>query len=390
MKSIKFVLLFMLIIAIPLVGAEKLSEKSFIELGYGDYTIDKGNNSCENYTITEIEMHVDATYVLKLEIANYIQLNKNDEITIKTYLNNKLVSEIKNESIKEKNIIELNDFSNRNELSVCVENKFLPRMVISKYSTVGSYFLPIIKTTDFYQTVPDKVYKNELVPIIVNVKNSGIRDVQINITNASKEYLKNSSLENVSGETAYEGVLKAGETKSIKYFIKTSNDTNYVTPRAILTYTNEFGEKITLYTKQVGLSITDIKTKLDAEIEITRNIITNQEVYGKIVLRNISEDEIKNITIIPKFDGTIEMYNSEINVLNKKDVIEIPFKINTVISKEYSLSFNLYYNTLQEENKSVGTQKITITSLPEDNINKQIIAVLVAITVILFIWVVKL
>ena len=390
MKPIKYILLFMLIIAIPLVGAEKLSEKNFSELGYADYTVDKGIDSCENYTITDISKHDNATYILQLKIANYVKLNKNDTIIIKTYLNNKLISEIKNENIKEKNIIELNEFENINEISVCVENKFLPRLVISKYSTVGSYFLPNLKNTDFYQTVPDKVYKNELVPIIVNVKNSGVRDILINITNASKEYLKNSSLENVSGETAYEGILKAGETKSIKYFIKTSNDTNYVTPRAILTYTNEFGEQITLYTKQVGLSITDIKTKLDAEIEISRNIITNQEVYGKIVLRNISEDEIKNITIIPKFDGTIEMYNSEINVLNKKDVIEIPFKINTIISKEYSLSFNLYYSTTQEDNKSVGTQKITITSLPEDNINKQIIAVLVAITVILFIWVVKL
>jgi len=390
MKSIKITLLFILLLAMPILNAEKISEKSFSELGYSDYIINKGDKSCENYTVTGIEESADATYVLQLKVANFVQLNKNDNVIIKTYLNNALISEIKNEGIKEKNIIELQEYKNKSEISVCVENEFLPRMVISKYGLIGSYLLPKILDTDFYQTVPEKVYKNELVPIQVNVKNSGVKDVEINIENASKEYLKNSSLENVSGETAYNGILKAGETKSIKYFIKTSNDTNYVTPRAILTYTNEFGEKITLYTKQIRLSIEDLKTKLDAEIEVPRNIITNQEVYGKLVIRNVSEEELNNIILIPKFDGTIELYSSEINIINKKDVIEIPFKIKTVISKEYDLSFNIYYNTNTEENKSVGTQSITITSVPEDNTNTQIIAVLVAITIILFIWVVKL
>jgi len=390
MKSMKFFILFILLLALPIITAETVSEKSLSDLGYSDFTIDKGVSSCENYTLTGITTTQDATNVLQLKISNYVQLNKNDNVVIKTYLNNVLISELKNETIKEKNIIELTNFKARNEISICVDNNFLPRMVVSKYSLVGSYLLAVIKAEDFYQTVPDKVYKNDLVPILVNVKNSGVRDVEINIANASKEYLQNSNLENVSGETAYAGILKAGETKTIKYFIKTSNDTNYVTPRAILTYTNEFGEKITMYTKQVGLSIEDIKTKLDVEIEVPRNIITNNEVYGKIILRNVSEDDIQNITIIPKFDGVIELTNPEISILNKKDVIEIPFKIKTVIPKEYSLSLNLYYNTIQENDKSVGSQKITITSVPEDNTNTQIIAVLVAITIILFIWVVKL
>ena len=71
MKSIKIILLFMLLIAIPIIGAEKISEKSFSELGYADYSIDKGISSCENYTITGIETNVDATYVLQLKISNY-------------------------------------------------------------------------------------------------------------------------------------------------------------------------------------------------------------------------------------------------------------------------------------------------------------------------------
>jgi hypothetical protein len=49
----------------------------------------------------------------------------------------------------------------------------------------------------------------------------------------------------------------------------------------------------------------------------------------------------------------------------------------------------VYYDTITEANKSLGSQKITITSVPEDSTNTQIIAVLIAITVVLFIWVFK-
>jgi hypothetical protein len=83
------------------------------------------------------------------------------------------------------------------------------------------------------------------------------------------------------------------------------------------------------------------------------------------------------------------MYNAQIVTLNKKDVAEISFKVNTLASKDYDLSFNVYYDTAKEDNKSVGSQKITITSIPEDNTNTQIIAVLIAITIVLFIWIFK-
>jgi len=389
-KTIFFVLLLIIaIIGTPLINAEKISEKTFLDLGYADFSIDKMNSDCKSYTLTGIELNVDATYVLQLKIANYIPLNEQDSVSIKVYLNNALITEIKNQEIKERNLIELDGYKDKSLLSVCVDNNFIPRMVISKYTVVGSYLLPIIKKEDFYQIVPEKVYKNTLTPVEIFVKNSGVRDVTVTIFNASKEFSKNSTLDNVSGDTTYEGVIKAGETKNLKYFIKTSDQTNYVTPRATLKYTSEFGDEVTMYTEQEQIKIDDLQTKLDISVEINREITTKIDAFGKIILRNVSEDDLQNIYIVPKFDGTIEVYNPQIARLNKKEVIEIQFKVNTVVSKDHDLSFNIYYDTPTENNKSVGSQKITVTSVPEDNTNTQIIAVLIAITIVLFIWIFK-
>ncbi|MEI8364086.1 MAG: hypothetical protein WCF78_01350 [archaeon] len=389
-KTIFFVLLLIIaIIGTPIINAEKISESTFLDLGYADFSIDKGNSDCKSYTLTGIELNVDATYVLQLKIANYIPLNEQDNVSIKVYLNNALITEIKNQEIKERNLVELKGYKDESLLSVCVDNNFIPRMVISKYTVVGSYLLPIIKKEDFYQVVPEKVYKNTLTPVEIFVKNSGIRDVTVTIFNASKEFSKNSTLDNVSGDTTFEGIIKAGETKNLKYFIKTSDQTNYVTPRATLKYISEFGDEITMYTEQEQIKIDDLQTKLDISVEINREITTKIDAFGKIILRNVSEDDLQNIYIVPKFDGTIEVYNPQIARLDKKEVMEIQFKVNTVTSKDHDLSFNIYYDTPTESNKSVGSQKITVTSVPEDNTNTQIIAVLIAITIVLFIWIFK-
>jgi len=389
-QTIFFVLLLIIaIIGTPIINAEKISENTFLNLGYTDFSIDKMNSDCKSYTLTGIELNTNATYVLQLKIANYIPLNEQDNVRIKAYLNNTLITEIKNQEIKERNLIELTDYKDKSLLSVCVDNNFIPRMVISKYTIIGSYLLPIIKQEDFYQIVPDKIYKNTLTPVEIFVKNSGVRDITVTIFNASKEFSKNSTLDNVSGDTTFEGVIKAGETKNLKYFIKTSDQTNYVTPRATLKYTSEFGDDVIMYTEQEQIKIDDLQTKLDISVEINREITTKIDAFGKIILRNVSEDDLQNIYIVPKFDGTIEVYNPQIARLNKKEVIEIQFKVNTVVSKDHDLSFNIYYNTPTESNKSVGSQKITVTSVPEDNTNTQIIAVLIAITIVLFIWIFK-
>gem|GEM_PF-988426 len=384
-----FCLLIFTIIAMPMINAEKLSEQTFLDLGYSDFIVDKYNNDCKTYTLTGVTINDSATYVLQLKIGNYIPLNQKDDVSLKVYLNNALIKEIKDEKIKERNLIELLNYKNDSVLSVCVDNKFIPRFVVSKYTVVGSYLLPIIKESDFYQVVPEKIYKNTLTPVDIFVKNSGVKDVFVTISNASKEFSINSNLDNVSGETTFEGILKSGETKNLKYFIKTSDEINFVTPRATLVYVDEFGETITIYTKQEKIKVDDLQTKLDISLEINREITTKEDTIGKIILRNVSEDDIENVYIVPKFDGTIEVYTPQVARLDKKEVIEIQFKISTLVSKEHDLSFNVYYDTPTENNKSVGSQKIIITSVPEDNTNTQIIAVLIAITIVLFIWIFK-
>jgi len=384
-REIYFILIACLLI-IPAISAVTIEEKTLSEFGSLDFVVEKDNNMCQMYEFNNLSTLDNYSSILQLNIKNYIPVT--DGVNIKIYLNDNLEQEIINKDILQNNIIRLSDFQENNSLNICIENQFLPKIVIAKESKVGNYLLSEIKEENFYQKVTAKAYTDVLVPIEVFVKNTGYADQEIKIINASKKFIKNSGLENVSGETAFEGIIKAGEEKNIIYNIKTTNDLNYITPRAILKYTDEFGRYIELYTNPEVISIIEDITKLSVYIDVPREILVKEEYIGKIIIRNTTEDEIENIFITPKFDGDIELTYESLPIIKKKDVVSIPFKIKTYDTKKYDVGFDIQY-TINGIDKSVGSPLISINSVQEDKTNKTITAILIALAIILFIWFVK-
>lgn len=385
-----FLIVFALILLLtPILHASVISEKTFGDFGYGNFIITKNNSDCKTYKIPPLETNRNATMVLQLKIDNYIPINKGVKIT--TYLNSNLESIINDKDIKQNNIIYFkNTKKDDQNLEICVDNNFIPKLIISYKSVIGNYLLPVITKDNFIQQIPTtELYKNTIIPINIIVKNTGYDSQHIKVIDASSLFVKNSELDSSSGDISFDGVLSAGETKKITYYIKTNDETKQITPRAILEYTNNFNIPIKIYTDPQVIDIKDNPTKLNAYVDVTRDVINKQTNHGKLILRNVSEDEISNIYITPNFDTEINLDNYSINKINSYDTIEIPFTFKTYNIGTHKLNFKITYDINNQE-EAQSTQIINIKTQKPDNDYNTLVAILIVISIILLIWAIKL
>jgi len=391
MGSKKYLLIvFALILLItPMLHASVISEKTLGDFGYSNFTILKNNNDCKIYKIPQLETNRNATMVLQLKIDNYIPVNKGVKIT--TFLNSNLEATISDKDIKQNNIIYLKNINkNDQNLEICVDNNFIPRFVISSKSVIGNYLLPVITKDNFIQEIPTtELYKNTIIPVNIIVKNTGYDSQHIKVIDASSLFIKNSELDSSSGDVSFNGVLSPGETKKITYYIKTTDDTKQITPRAILEYTNNFGVPIKIYTDPQVIDIKDNPAILNAYVDVKRVIINKQTTQGKLILRNISQDKITNIYIIPNFDTEINLENYSINQINGNDTIEIPFTFKTLNVGNHKLNFKITYDVNNQE-KAISTQIINLETQKPNTDYNTMVAILIIISAILLIWAIKL
>ncbi|NCP72558.1 hypothetical protein GW835_04170 [archaeon] len=381
---------FLLIIGIILISnsllATTIDETTLNILDKGDIVVEKGSSFCKDFTFNLKSDEFSETY-FQLMLKNYIPISKGVIINIK--VNDKNITEIIDKEIKEKNIIKLGKFDSiDNKLEICIENNFLPRLIIDSDSLIGTYYNSKITDEDFYQDAPSTAYVNTLIPITIHVRNSGYADTFIELKNASNLFIYNSNLENVSGETSFEGLLKAQSEIKIDYFVKTDSNNTFATPIANLKYTDVFNQEITKKIKQKIITISEKENALENHIDIQKIIVPKEEQTGHLIIINNSEKEVTDVYIKPYFNGEIIVSQEKINLIRPKDVVEIPFIIKTYKEGEHTLNFTINY--LEGENvKNIGTQTISINSENPDSSENTAITILLIITVFLFIWIVK-
>ena len=393
MKYKYIIVLFLIIITFSVcdnLNAEVIDEKSFYDLDFDNFVVLKDQNICQEIIIKDLASSKNSKTILQLNIENYIY--SSDGLEIDVYLNNLKEKELKNKEIIKKNIIELYNFKKNetNTLKICVDNSFLPKIIFSKKSIVGNYLLAEILQTNFKQIIPSTIESDSLIPIEIIVKNTGFAPINIELDNANSKYLKNVDLENVSGQTQYEGVIDSKDTIKLKYFIKTGLNTKFISPRAVLKYITEFGEKKELKTDLIVINTINKQSKLEAYVDIPREIINNEEIKCKIILKNNSEDNIKEVYIEPNTELYLEFNNKDIIKISKKDIIEVPFTIKSFNTGDYKLSFNYVYDVENDLNKhTLGSELLTINSKNKSNYLSEIIGSLILVFIIIYIWAFK-
>lgn len=389
MKNHKFIfILFGIILFASLIQASVLDEKTLSSLSTGDVIVNKGEEVCKSYSFDLRGIDEKSKAYLQLMVKNYIPIKTGVDLTFN--LNGLEISKIKGDKIQSNNVILLSNVkSNENLLEICVKNDFLPRFIIdTEKSTLGNYYVAEIKKEDFYQEAPSRAYINTMIPIKLFIRNSGYDSVYVEVVNATELFLYNSNLENVSGETSFKGTINPQETISLNYFVKAEKGINFATPLAKLNYKDRFNQTHTMFLTTQIISLEEQETKITAYTDIFKTIEPNKVYTGHLIIKNDSENTLKEIYIIPYFNGEIILSKEKITNLNPKDVLEIPFTIKTFKEEEYSLVFTINYLDGVNE-KNVGTQQKTISAENKNNIENTAITILIILTIFLFIWIVK-
>lgn len=381
--------LFLIIIGLIIISnfgfSHIIEERTFSDIGYQNLIIEKNQEKCYEINVPPLKDQPNSEYVLVLDIENYIPVNSGVEI--KVYLNEHLEKTIDAKNIKKRNVIKMYNYQTNNIVKICINNNFLPRIIISKESKIGNYLLAKITKEDLYQITPLTITTDSLTPIEIVFKNSGYNAVQVKVENTTDKYLINNLLSHISGEYEYEGILEAKEEKSIKYFIKTKEDLLYLSPRAKLTYTNEFGETIEILSEPALISAEEKKDLLDIFIDVQKEIINKEKYNGTIIIRNNSNKNISNIFINKSSIEQVEILNKSISNLRGKEIIEIPFTIKAFNNKDFNIVFNIEYFTEDIEYKQ--SEKIELIIKQKTEQVFEIVGIFVFIFIIVYIWFLK-
>lgn len=383
MKKI-FIIIFILLFVNNIYGTI-LEEKTLDQISFGDIIVEKDQKVCKEYKFTFNTIDDKSTAYMQLFIKNYIRVRSGIDINLT--LNQETIN-IKDSEILEKNIIELKNIQKNNNLEICVENNFLPRFIIDSKSLLGNYYVGKITEDDFYQNVPTFAYVNTMIPISLIVKNSGYDDLYVEVVNATDRFIYNSSLENVSGETSYKGYLKAQEKLVLDYFVKTDLNKSFASPYAKLIYTDRFGVEHEKTLKTQIINLIEQEGYLQLMLDTFKNIEPEKEYVGHLIIRNNSERTIENIYINHNFKGNLILEKTQINSLRPKEVKEVPFRIKTFKEGNYKLSFDVDY-LVENKRMNVGSSLVDIVSENKQNKENTASIILITISIILFVWIVK-
>ncbi len=381
----KIIVMLFIILSLSAVYPKIIEQTSFDELG-----VERGQNLCKTYEFNKLKEETGSKLIANIVFENYIPTKSNLEVTL--FFNDKELTTLKETEILAENKIEINEKQDiKNYFKLCVNNNALPKVIISKRSNIGTYLLGEIREeVDFYQKVlTTETYSSSLIPIEIYVYNSGQDKLNINLNYASEKFLKNSNLETVSGQTNYSGPIEPGQTITLKYYLKTNKNIDFYTPRAELKYKDEFGIENIIYAKQEIINVRDNQNKIEVYVDLEKDVLVKTPKVGKIILKNVTQTDIKNINIETNFDGKIIVSQRQLGVLKGFEVIEIPFEITVEEMGQYTFNSTVYFNLGEKEN-GVNSQTIIVNANEKKDYVKETIGVFLIISIVIYIWIVRL
>lgn len=381
----KIIVMLFIILSLSAVYPKIIEQTSFDEFG-----VERGQNLCKTYEFNKLKEETGSKLIANIVFENYIPTKSNLEVTL--FFNDKELTTLKETEILAENKIEINEKQDiKNYFKLCVNNNALPKVIISKRSNIGTYLLGEIREeVDFYQKVlTTETYSSSLIPIEIYVYNSGQDKLNINLNYASEKFLKNSNLETVSGQTNYSGPIEPGQTITLKYYLKTNKNIDFYTPRAELKYKDEFGIENIIYAKQEIINVRDNQNKIEVYVDLEKDVLVKTPKVGKIILKNVTQTDIKNINIETNFDGKIIVSQRQLGVLKGFEVIEIPFEITVEEMGQYTFNSTVYFNLGEKEN-GVNSQTIIVNANEKKDYVKETIGVFLIISIVIYIWIVRL
>jgi hypothetical protein len=123
-------------------------------------------------------------------------------------------------------------------------------------------------------------------------------------------------------------------------------------------------------------------------VDLKTDVLVNVPRQGKIIIKNNSQEDIKNIYLETSFPEKIIVSQRQIPVLKKFEVVEIPFEIMTINRGQFKFDSSIYYNLGEIEN-GTKIQTITINSDLKKDYVKETIGIFLIITIAIYVWIVR-
>lgn len=266
----KILALAALVLALSVVAsAETISESKFSELGYNDFSVlDSNKEDCSEYQFLKGANQNSEEYYDVVSLHGEFAPIASRDAKISVYLSSERTSGM--EEIGKANSTDFKSgwlrivlpgekLSEQNLVRVCLRTSFsTSSATIKSDSAMGTY-----KMADFSKpgamvesVTSTEPVVGEQITVTVTAKNMGSEG-----TNATLHYwdvpMLETSMKVVGGQTSKTEFLEPGQSTTMVYQVKAKRPVQMSLPRAIVTFTNVFGEEQseysnyqTLYVKQ--------------------------------------------------------------------------------------------------------------------------------------------
>ena len=399
----KIILLTVILLAFALTALAQTSDKFEVTLkdkGYSSFVLDgKNKEQCSTFTFLNQNLGSEFYPIVSLNLV--FSPTHQGTAEVQTKLNGTEISQVKASDLTctddsactlriwtDQNLIQA-----ENNLEVCLTTTdSIAKVTLLDSSVIGLYKTPIVHTADFNQsTQKSKYFVGEDIPIIIQVYNSGSKELVSDINFArpvAEEYLHDLT---ITGDTYYSNVhVLPGETKTFSYTARIDSKQDLIgfVPAA-LKYTSIFGELQELKSNYMLLQIVE-------NIDVHAGLLVNQAIVpvnGKTIIKAV----IQNNSTQPLFDLKFELKSDnpslkldrnaavQIARLNVGEEKEISFEVSSDQIENYSLNC-----TIQSGEKTLASCETVVLSFREDKtglLAVQGLAVgLLAIGIIAFLW----
>ena len=189
--------------------------------------------------------------------------------------------------------------SNNGNVIVCANGSpSLESLTISSEGMLGVYQQPRFDEEGSFATVIAGVNPKlgEEIEVEVHVHNDGGEAVLVNV-DYRKYQLDYIPL--LKGETGFEETIQPGETKVIAYKIKPLRGVSILLPPAIMTYTNIFGEKVTLESTRAFLNVAAPPFNVKGAFLVPKNRINvNEAISVRWVAQNEGIESLNGLNAV--------------------------------------------------------------------------------------------
>lgn len=227
-----------------------------------------------------------------------------------------------------------------NALKICanIEDK-IESVTIHNESLFGIYKTAYFPTSEsifgFTKTIDrETAMLGDEVNITISLTNTGSADAEVQIRHIKplvEDNVEITSFNVLKGDSDWDGVMKAGETKTITYTIKPIIAAHFTLPAASATYTNEFGKTETVISNYPEITVSAPETKINAYI------------FRETELRKVGERT--NMRAIIKNNGTFTVADvkllleapQQISIIGEQEVAIGALRPNEVIYYDYEI-----------------------------------------------------